>query len=426
MSHLLRCGLVAAGLVTAFAAGFYLNPVPALPTVAAQPAPAPVVAPPIHDPEVKPATALGPPQAAHPEPDPLDAAGLAMIRKEMGIKTTVLDKPEPLPAVLADAQQTPPIGGPMPMGGPMPRLEPPPALAAPMIDHAPMRRPDLPPGTTMRITVRDPAGSVTTVTTAGRVTIELVAADGPRPGPEPGPMPREVGAAVMPEPLRSLLPILLGSPSNFPALAMRPGPAPPVAWDVAGNEVPDFPRTGVVGDWPERLPQEPAPSAREWVERITNTTVVEEVPVRPYRRPDPFAEPVTFNENMPEELERLSGMTSVPGEDKSQYVWCGTPVFGSWGRNTPDGEWKKRWEHTVAFRDRLKLARATDRYLGGRSLVTLVTDPDWKPTTATPESCRWEVEPPSPRSPFDGANDIVIPPGRPAAPTVARTGYDSP
>jgi hypothetical protein len=216
MSHLLRCGLVAAGLVLAFAAGFYLKPVPAVPTVAAQPAPAPIVAPPMVDPDVKPATALGQPQPARPEPsDPLDAAGMAMIRKELGFKTTVLDKSAPVPAVLADAQKAVQHTEPLPMGGPMPRLEPPPALAAPMVDHAPGRRPDLPPGTMMRITIRDPAGTVTTVTTSGQVTFELVAPDGPRPGPDPGPMPREVGAT-------STLPIsgtlaapllgLLGSP----------------------------------------------------------------------------------------------------------------------------------------------------------------------------------------------------------------------
>jgi hypothetical protein len=223
MSHLLRCGLVAAGLVLAFAAGFYLKPVPAVPTVAAQPEPAPIVVPPMVDPDVKPATALGRPQPARPEPpDPLDAAGMAMIRKELGIKTTVLDKNEPVPAVLADAQKTPPPAEPVPMGGPMPRLEPPPALAAPMIDHSPIRRPDLPPGTMMRITIRDPAGTVTTVTTSGRVTIEPVVPDGPRPDPDAGPMPREVRATAVPEPLRSLLPILLGSPSIFPPVAWAP------------------------------------------------------------------------------------------------------------------------------------------------------------------------------------------------------------
>jgi hypothetical protein len=216
MSHLLRCGLVAAGLVLAFAAGFYLKPVPTVPTVAAQPAPAPVVGPPITDPDVKPATALGQPQTARPELDPLDAAGMAMIRKELGHKTTVVDKSEPLPAVLADAQKKPaPIEPPTPMGGPMPRLEPAPALAAPMIDHAPIRRPDLPPGTMIRITIRDPSGNATTVTTSGQVTIDLVAQDGPRPGPDLGPMPREAGAAST-LPLRATLvaplPGLLGSP----------------------------------------------------------------------------------------------------------------------------------------------------------------------------------------------------------------------
>ena len=144
MSHLFRCGLVAAGLVTAFAAGFYLKPVPAVPTIAARPAPAPVILPPIHDPEVKPATALGPPQAPRLDPpDPLDAAGMAMIGKAMGLKTTVLDKTAPVPAVLADARKPaapdlPRIDLPVPMGEPMPRLDPPPVPMIPTI-------PDYPP-----------------------------------------------------------------------------------------------------------------------------------------------------------------------------------------------------------------------------------------------------------------------------------------
>lgn len=135
MSHLLRCGLVAAGLVLAFAAGFYLKPVPRIRTVAAQPPARPVTPPPIVDPDVKPATALGQPQPARPELDPFDAAGMAMIGKGMGLpKTTVLDKSEPLPAVLADAQKTlPPIEPPTPMGGPMPRLDPPPMPAMPTV-----------------------------------------------------------------------------------------------------------------------------------------------------------------------------------------------------------------------------------------------------------------------------------------------------
>ena len=160
MSSLLRCGLVAAGLVGAFAAGFFLKSVPAVPSAAAQPVPvshtvakppAPVPVPeirlpdgpPIRDPQVKPATVLGAPQPARAEPlDPLEAAGIEMIRKEMGIKTTILDKSEPVPAVLADAkkQPAPPdipkIDLTVPMGGPMPRLDPPPVPTIPTIGDA--------------------------------------------------------------------------------------------------------------------------------------------------------------------------------------------------------------------------------------------------------------------------------------------------
>ena len=167
MSSLLRGGLAVAGLAGAFAAGLLLKPVPTIPTAAAQPAsvshtvakpPAPIQVPevrlpelpPIHDPQVKPATVLGAPQAGRPESiDPLEAAGQEMIRKEMGIKTTILDKSEPVPAVLADARKdpapppsipkteldrpAPPPVEPVPMGGPMPRLDPPPVPTIPTI-----------------------------------------------------------------------------------------------------------------------------------------------------------------------------------------------------------------------------------------------------------------------------------------------------
>ena len=101
MSPLLRCGLVAAGLVGAFAAGFFLKPVPAIRT-AARPSRSPVshtvARPPdparvpavhadaaIRDPQVKPATVLGAPQPARAEAiDPLEAAGMEMIRREIG------------------------------------------------------------------------------------------------------------------------------------------------------------------------------------------------------------------------------------------------------------------------------------------------------------------------------------------------------
>jgi hypothetical protein len=183
MSTLLRGGLIVAGLAGAFAAGYFLKPVRTIRIVAAEPTvthtaakpPAPPIPvpevrlpdpPPVHDPQVKPAVVLGTPQAARPEPaDPLDAAGMAMIRKEMGIKTTVVDKSEPLPAVLEEARRRKlkeeenspqvcgpvlvlpppnkeavaqlPLPEPVPMGGPMPRLDPPPPPAIPTIQIDP-------------------------------------------------------------------------------------------------------------------------------------------------------------------------------------------------------------------------------------------------------------------------------------------------
>jgi hypothetical protein len=178
MSPLLRGGVVVAVLAVSFAAGYFLKPVPVIPTAAAQtpvppPSPdVPLIAPSM-DEQVKPAEA-----AVEPN-DPT----LRMIRDSLGIKTTVLDRNEPLPPILADAK------GPIPMGGPMPRLEPPPAPVLPMIDPAPVHRPD--PAPAVRITIRDAGGHVTTLTTRGRVTIDLIGPDGTLP--ESGPMPHVAG-----------------------------------------------------------------------------------------------------------------------------------------------------------------------------------------------------------------------------------------
>lgn len=176
MFALLRCGLLIGALAGAFAAGFYLKPAPPIRhVVAAAPAPRPADLPPIHDPQVKPAVVLGAPEPA----DPLDAAGMAMIRKEMGLQTTILDKTEPVPAVLDEARrrklkeeenspqvsrmilpnnvvvaQSPPAE-PIPTGGPMPRLDPPPAIPSIIPDVVPPR---VPPPPRVRV---PPLGSAT-------------------------------------------------------------------------------------------------------------------------------------------------------------------------------------------------------------------------------------------------------------------------
>jgi len=78
---------------------------------------------------------------AKTEPDPNDLA-FQIIKKQLGIKTTILEEPAPLSAVLEDAKKSevpPPGMNPMPLMGPTPRLSevtPPPPV---------MNFPDLPP-----------------------------------------------------------------------------------------------------------------------------------------------------------------------------------------------------------------------------------------------------------------------------------------
>lgn len=158
MSLLLRFGLAIGALAGTFAAGFYLKPTPPVRYAAAAPPASQPAAAPIHDPQVKPAVVLGAPEPA----DPLDAAGMAMIRKEMALQTTILDKSEPVPAVLVEARRRrlkeeenspqvcgpgvlldnmavaqQPSSSPVPTGGPMPRLDPPPLPDIPRINVSP-------------------------------------------------------------------------------------------------------------------------------------------------------------------------------------------------------------------------------------------------------------------------------------------------
>src|SRR5262245_10922361 len=154
MLRLLRTGLVLAALAGAFAAGFLFKARPttaeAAPQVVVAPPPAPVIPPAgptpttqlpdirLPEPPAAPTTVLGPPAAAHPEIDPSDPA-YQLIKRQLGIKTTIIDNPEPPPLVLTDGHKDP-----VPMGGPMPRLEPPPAPSIPTVDAPPIAPPTNP------------------------------------------------------------------------------------------------------------------------------------------------------------------------------------------------------------------------------------------------------------------------------------------
>jgi hypothetical protein len=169
MSNLLRCGLIAAGIVAAFAGGYFLRNVPdrtsdsaAIASEAVRPIPktaksrafnptsgGPVVVvadrrvandfpPVILPPAVSPSDA---------KKDDYDPAELQMIKRGLNIQTTVLDKSLPVPSVLAQAtkSESPPIPpidldirptSPPPIivgPGPLPPQDRPPPLAIPPI-----------------------------------------------------------------------------------------------------------------------------------------------------------------------------------------------------------------------------------------------------------------------------------------------------
>jgi hypothetical protein len=140
-----------------------------------------------------------------------------------------------------------------------------------------------------------------------------------------------------------------------------------------------------------------ARSAKEWVEGVSNTTVVEEPPLPPYRRPDPFAAPaVTFDS--------MTVLVVDPAEvlaDVGIGSWASRlPAPPNLQEQRPDLEPARTASSRaiVTTLDRrsgeqLRPYRETAGYSGGRSLIHHLADPDWKPTTATPESCQWEYDP---------------------------------
>jgi hypothetical protein len=269
--------------------------------------------------------------------------------------------------------------------------------------------PGVPPRVMIRVTVRDTAGNSATASTADKVVIDLVAPAGKVTGVRPielevGPAPREVEAAAeparsIPDALRSLLPALLASPSLYPPLAARTDGGP-IPWDVAGND--DRPRVelGVPdgsGYFESAHVDTPRPirTAREWVERVTDTTVVAEPALPPYRRPDPFAAPAVKVDSMP-------AVVVDPEELNSDHVYIGSrlPETPEERAQRLDAEQRRAANDrplipTLGRRagEQLRPYRETAGYSGGRSLIHHLADADWKPTTATPASCRWEYDP---------------------------------
>jgi hypothetical protein len=390
MSPEFRGGLTVAAVAGAFMAGYFLKPTPAIPTVVAQapvqasaPAAAPaaevpLIIPPVDD-QVKPAAAVNPNDPA-----------LKMIGDALGIKTTsVLAEVEKR---AADGANSPPVfispslirpaSEPAPMGGPMPRLEPPPMPATPLIDELPVQRPA--PCGTIRITIRDQNGHVTSVNTAERLTIEVAPADVKPGGPEVGPMPREVGESV--SDLRRVPRF-----GTFTSIGVKSDAenAEPIGllsaalFNGAGAEHP----TGTALDLILYLQTED-------IEDNEGSGVWFVVGGEKYSR------------------ERLDHMIRHFISRSREYDDA---------LHHPTEFHYRRFEETLLLRNRLEVgARVSAVCSGGRSLIHLLTDPDWKPSAAPPDSTRWVVDPPSLASPFDGATDIVPPPPPPSS-TVAHS-----
>ena len=144
--------------------------------------------------------------------------------------------------------------------------------------------PEAPPRILIRVTGRDGAGNHATASTADKMVIDLVAPAGKLTGVRPieaevGPAPREVNGRPTVDVLRTVLPALLSSPVVFPR----------IDWSAARFARPAPSARDYQEWWSEQHRARlqslvRASSAKEWVEWVTNTTVLEETARRPTGR----------------------------------------------------------------------------------------------------------------------------------------------
>jgi hypothetical protein len=190
-------------------------------------------------------------------------------------------------------------------------------------------------------------------------------------------MPRLVDGPVSAAPLplrmlfRAVAPILMGSPGFGASLLAMP----------------------FFGD---DGPAEIQP-ANKWIHKVSDTDVLlqPEPVVGPIARAEPFATN-PFNEVLSPELERAMGILEV-----------GIVVYDPYARDTVDSYYArlfshdckyKDYRHTVHGRERLDIgSKVFGALAGGGTVLKLLTDTDWQPSTAKPESYRpWEFAPVEP------------------------------
>jgi hypothetical protein len=245
---------------------------------------------------------------------------------------------------------------------------------------------ELPPKLFLRVSVSDTAGNTAVAQTSEQTSIDLVAPEGKITGIRPdatddrGPMPREVGE--VPARAGGMIPIEELLKALIPAVLNSPVPAKDLIeeWLRAANERPD----------PNQAREM---DVREWLDQLTRYDVVLESPRFEYSRRDPFAIPalgpeLTPNPNHWEPMWNSScGVAAmIVALDRFDYS---RPLI-----------WTRQFESSL----RRRLAQESATYAGSRSLMKVTSDPDWKPSTAAPETIEsWDLE--RFRRPFNGAYD---------------------
>ncbi len=225
----------------------------------------------------------------------------------------------------------------------------------------------------------------------GKVLVDLVAPEGKITGvhtqikePEVGPMPRIIDdGTTIQSPvlgvLRTVVPALLSSPAFGISLV-----------ELKFDE-----------NTPDQGPN-PIEIARRWIQQVTDVDILREPErvVPPFVRRDPFKLP-PFNEFIPQALVESGIQLAILNpdaddvDDRSPQLINGTSNF----QEVRQQFWFRIERRRSQLQARKRIQKAANTFnlvTFGRTALTVLADRDWKPSTATTESCRFQELPGDP------------------------------
>lgn len=217
-----------------------------------------------------------------------------------------------------------------------------------------------------RVTACDLAGNVTSVQTPSKVLVDLIVPEGKLTGaraetmePEIGPMPRRVDVA--PE-LKEAEPI---NPVDSDSLAYY--------------------------DAPRKLKISQYDAVYAWIRKATDIDVLRAPEPRQICGPryDEAEFPPTLPDRIPDQLAKLIDATKSFGLGLSPN---GFVIFDITNPNPFQVMACERARNSHWHREWLRLGKSTHAFSGGRCLMNLLTESEWKPSTAPLDSLQWEYK----------------------------------